>query len=199
MLLFLGTAVWEGFPGAATRVLLPLNLAFNVVVHRTRASLAWLLLGNLTVLAGLLALRDVPRDPTEVVAQRLGPTTAIVRFGPDWFGREHDRKHVWLWARERGTLALETRPATTAPLRLEFALRSLAPRTVILRRDGHEVWRAEIGTALSRHSIPFPAGTAAISTLEFSTPTPGTPESAAPGARELAFALYDPRVALAQP
>ena len=199
MLLFLGTAVWEGFPGAATRVLLPLNLAFNVVVHRTRASLAWLLLGNLTVLAGLLALRDVPRDTTEVVAQRLGHTTAIVRFAPDWFGREEDRKHTWLWAKERGTFFVETRPAIAAPLRLEFALRSIVPRTVILRRDGREVWRAEIGTALSRHSVPLPAGEAAISTLEFSTPTAAVAESAVAGARELAFALYDPRVALSQP
>src|SRR5262249_23084653 len=72
LLLCLGTAVWEGFPGAATRVLLPLNLAFNLVVHRTRAALAWLIAGNLTVFAGLLALRDVPRDPREAAAFRAG-------------------------------------------------------------------------------------------------------------------------------
>ncbi len=196
MLLFLGTAVWEGFPGAATRVLLPLNLAFNLIVCRTRASLAWLVCGNLTVLAGLLAVRDVPHDATEFVAQRLGTTTAIVRFAPDWFGREQDRKHAWLWAKARGTLTLEARPAPNPALRLEFALRSISPRTVILRHDGTERWRAEIGPALTRHVVPLPAGAAAVSTLEFSSPTAAVPESAAPGARELAFALYDLRLAL---
>ncbi len=196
MLLFLSTAVWEGFPGAATRVLLPLNLAFNIIVCRTRASLVWLVLGNLTVFAGLLALRDVPHDSTELVAQSLGPGTAIVRFGPDWFGREHDRKHVWLWAKTRGTLTLESRPALAAALRLEFALRSLTPRTVILRHDGRELWRAEIGPSLARHAVTLPAGGAAISTLEFSSPAPAVPENSVPGARELAFALYDLRLAL---
>ncbi len=199
LLLLLGTAVWEGFPGAATRVLLPLNLAFNLVVCRTRASLAWLVLGNLTVFAGLLALRDVPHDSTELVAQRLGANTAIVRFAPDWFGREHDRKHTWLWAKSRGTLTLEARPAPGTALRLEFALRSISPRTVILRHDGREVWRAEIGPDLKRHTAMLAAGTAAITTLEFSTPTAAVPQSAAPGARELTFALYDLRLALPEP
>ncbi len=196
MLLFLGTAVWEGFPGAATRVLLPLNLAFNIIVCRTRVSLAWLVLGNLTVFAGLLTLRDVPHDSTELVAQRLGPGTAVVRFGPDWFGREHDRKHVWLWTKTRGTLTLEARPAPTTAVRLEFALRSLTPRTVILRHEGREVWRAEIGPALARHAVTLPASGAAFSALEFSSPTGAVPENNAPGARELAFALYDLRLAL---
>jgi hypothetical protein len=196
MLLFLGTAVWEGYPGAATRVLLPLNLAFNVVVCRSRAALAWLILGNLTVFAGLLALRDVPQDPSELVAQRLGSGTAIVRFGPDWFGREQDRKHVWLWTASRGTLRLEARPAARTALRLEFALRSLTPRTVILKQDGREVWRGDTTASLTRHSVNLPASAAVDSMLEFSSSAPAVPESPAAGARELSFALYDLRLAL---
>jgi len=39
LLSFLGTPVWEGFPGAATRVLLPLNVACNVLALRRRAPL----------------------------------------------------------------------------------------------------------------------------------------------------------------
>ncbi|MES2697081.1 MAG: hypothetical protein V4773_26690, partial [Verrucomicrobiota bacterium] len=110
LMLLLGTAVWEGFPGAATRVLLPLHLAFAVVVQRTRASVAWLVVGNLSVLAGLLTLRDIPREANELVAQDLGSTVAVVRFADDWYGRENDRRHVWLWAQQRGTLTLETIP-----------------------------------------------------------------------------------------
>jgi hypothetical protein len=47
LLLTLGTAVWEGFPGAATRVLLPLTLAANLILVRTRASLVWFLVVDL--------------------------------------------------------------------------------------------------------------------------------------------------------
>ena len=70
---------------------------------------------------------------------------------------------------------------------------------MILRHDGREVWRAEIGPDLKRHTAMLAAGTAAITTLEFSTPTAAVPQSAAPGARELTFALYDLRLALPEP
>lgn len=199
LLLFLGTAVWEGFPGAATRVLLPLNLAFNVTVVRMRASPAWLVAGNLTVFAGLLAMRDVPRDPRELVAQRLGSTNAIVRFENDWFGCERSRRHTWLWTSRHGTLTIETLPRAAAPLRLEFALRSLNGRSVTLSVDGAEVWRGEAHPALSRHVVTLPPTASGRASLVFSTDTPGVRESASPDARELAFALYDPRLALPQP
>ena len=49
MMFFLSTPVWEGYPGASTRVLLPMTLAFNVLVPRTGRWLPILLAGNLTV------------------------------------------------------------------------------------------------------------------------------------------------------
>jgi hypothetical protein len=199
MMLFLGTAVWEGFPGAATRVLLPLTLAFNVLVCRTRVSIVWLILGNLTVLAGLLALRDVPHDSNELVAQRLAGCTAIVRFEKDWHGREHDRRHTWLWTPERGTLDVELLPATTRAVRLDFALRSLTPRSVVLRVEDHEVFRAQVGPAITKHVVTLSPLPGAALKLEFSSDAPAVPESSAPAARELAFALYDLRLALPQP
>jgi len=51
MTVFLSTPVWEGFPGAATRVLLPMTLAFNILVPRGRRWLPLLLAGNLSVAA----------------------------------------------------------------------------------------------------------------------------------------------------
>lgn len=199
MLLFLGTAVWEGFPGAATRVLLPLTLAFNVVAHRARASFAWLIAGNLSVFAGLLALRDVPHDPSELAARRVGHATAVVRTTEDWFTREHDRRHAWQWTRRDGRLTLETHSLRSGTVRLEFGLRSLVTRTVVLRQDSREVWHGEIGPALSQHVVTLPARPAGVTSLTFSTDTRGVPENATPGARELAFALYDVRLALPQP
>lgn len=198
LLLLLGTAVWEGFPGAATRVLLPLTLAFNVLAVRTRAHVAWLVAGNLAVLSGLLAVRDVPQQTDELVAQRLRGTAAVVRFAGDWFGREEDRRHTWLWTQAHGTLTYETLPPVAAPLRIEFGLRSLAPRTVVLRHDGREVWRGEVTSTLARHTVVLAPAAGGRGTLAFSTDTPPTPEHDAPGARGLAFALYDMRVSLAE-
>jgi hypothetical protein len=51
-------SVWEGYPGAVTRVVLPLKLGFNVLLARDqpRGFWAWLVLGNLdlSVSAGVL-------------------------------------------------------------------------------------------------------------------------------------------------
>ncbi|MEO6246506.1 MAG: hypothetical protein ABIQ12_13815, partial [Opitutaceae bacterium] len=96
-------------------------------------------------------------------------------------------------------LRLETRPPATGPLRLQFALRSLTPRTVTLTQDGHEVWRGETNLALTRHAVELPSRAAPDSVLEFSSPAPAIAESPAPGARALSFALYDLRLALPEP
>jgi hypothetical protein len=52
LMIFLGQAVWEGHPGAATRVLMPMTFAFNLLLPSTRWF--WLLwvLGNVNVLDG---------------------------------------------------------------------------------------------------------------------------------------------------
>ena len=198
MLLFLGTAVWEDFPGAALRVLLPLTLAFNIFVHRSRAPLAWLLLGNLTVLAGFVALRDVPSDPRELASLNTSGTAAIARTGEGWFGRESHGHNHWSWCSGRGTLALEAWPRPAAALQLDFSLRAITPCTVILRQDGREIWRAAIGPTTSHHTVPLRIALG-HAPAEFSTDTPAVRESPAPGARDLAFALYDLRLTLPKP
>ena len=57
LMMFLGPAVWEGYPGAVTRVLLPMVFAFNAVLPRTRWFWPLFVLGNLSVLPALEALR----------------------------------------------------------------------------------------------------------------------------------------------
>ena len=72
-MMLLGPSVWEGSPGAALRVLLPLNLAANLVAVRARAAIGWLVACNLTVYAGVLLFGSVPRDGREVaIARREG-------------------------------------------------------------------------------------------------------------------------------
>jgi hypothetical protein len=57
LIIFLGPAVWEGTPGAFTRVLLPMTCAYNVLLPRGRAYWPLAVLGNLSVINGLHALR----------------------------------------------------------------------------------------------------------------------------------------------
>ncbi len=57
LMMVLGWAVWEADPGASTRVLLPLTIAFNVCVRDEPRFWPWFILGNLTILHGLEILR----------------------------------------------------------------------------------------------------------------------------------------------
>ncbi len=199
LFLILGPAVWEGYPGAATRVLLPMTLAFNVLAGRNRSSLAWLLAGNLAVGSGLLALKDVPRDPTEFAAVRAGGTACVARLVEGSYSREHDRDHVWFWSRGETRLTLEAWPKDATALRLEFAARAVSAGRLVLRQDGREVWRGKIGVETSgRQSVPILL-TRGRGTLEFAADIPPIRESAASNARLLAFALYDPRLLVTKP
>ncbi|HVS54422.1 MAG TPA: hypothetical protein VHD62_18845 [Opitutaceae bacterium] len=195
LLLGLGTAVWEGFPGAATRVLLPLTLAFNVAAVRTRAALLWLVLGNLGVASGLLMLRDVPEQ--ELAAARDGRFAAIARLGPGWFGVEHHRAHRWTWTNSSAELRFETWPAVACPLTLECGMRSLVPRTITVTQDGRQIWQGRIGEKLTPVTVRFTAH--AGTTIRFASDTPAVRENDLPNARPLVVALYDPRLVLAPP
>ena len=55
--LVLGPAVWEGHPGAAARVLLPMTIAFNVLLPGSRLFWPLWILGNLSLVHGLEAIR----------------------------------------------------------------------------------------------------------------------------------------------
>ena len=51
-----GASVWEGHPGAIPRVVLPLTVAFNMLLLRERRFWPLFVLGNLAVLDELRAL-----------------------------------------------------------------------------------------------------------------------------------------------
>ncbi len=199
LFLFLGAAVWEGFPGAATRVLLPLTLAFNVLAERDRAPLRWLLAGNLTVAAGLLAVKDVPRDPAELAAMRARGTACVATLGEGWYGSERASGDTWVWCRGRGAVSIEAWPKDAQTLRLEFGARSLVPRALILRQAGREIWRGAVGverTSRQSVAVQLAGGRAEV---EFDTDAPAVPEVSGAGARSLSFALYDARLAVPAP
>jgi hypothetical protein len=198
LLLCLGQPVWDGFPGAATRVLLPLNLAFNVLAHRTRASLGWLLVGNLTVFAGLLALGSVPHGHRELAAVRSGGTACVARLDQGWYSVESSWRHTWAWSDATSRLELITWGQRSQPVVFEFFLRSLTPRTLSIRDDQGEIWHGTVGPQKMKVTVNSRL-VSGHGRLEFSSPEPAAVELPERGGRSLAFALYDARLLLPEP
>ncbi|MGH7899285.1 MAG: hypothetical protein ACREQQ_15120 [Candidatus Binatia bacterium] len=57
LMIVLGPAVWEGYPGAITRAVLPMTVAFNILLPRARWFWPIWFLGNLNVVIGLDLMR----------------------------------------------------------------------------------------------------------------------------------------------
>lgn len=193
MLLF-GTAVWEGQPGAWTRVLLPLSLAFTVLVVRRRAALGWIVAGALSVFSGVLPLVHVPDDPREFSTGRHERGAYVVRLGEGWYGEERHRRERWAWTASGGTLEVESWPQTTDPVRVRVGLRALSARPVEVRQGATVIWRGEAGPTMQRFAIDGVRFAAGRGTLEFSTATPPQRESGNPDARALGFAVYNVQI-----
>ncbi len=190
MLAMLGTSVWEGHPGAATRVQLPMSVAFAVLAVRTRASWGWIAAGSLTVFSGVLALWHVPHDPRELAAGHFAHGTYLARVDSGWFGAERDGRTVWSWAATHGTLALETAPRRAETLTLGLRLRAITPRPIEVRVGGDVLWQGSIGEKLAwvRCPVRLPADGRLL--VEVRSTAPGVPENAHVDARALGFALY---------
>jgi len=144
MMMVLAMPVWEGFPGAAARVLLPMGLAFNVLATRSGARLIWLLAGNLAVLNGLQVIRDVPDNPHELGAGHAGGAAIVARSGGDWYGVDRESRYRRAWSPWRGEIDLETWPHDTRTVGLVASVRSLAPIVLTVRQNDAVVWRNTI-------------------------------------------------------
>jgi HAD superfamily hydrolase (TIGR01662 family) len=123
---------------------------------------------------------------------------AVVQIGEGWFGAERTASHVWSWSSGRSQLTIGTWADSPANVRLDFALRALAPRTVIIRQSDRELWRGPVGEKTAPHSISLRLAPGHTN-LEFYSETPPSFESPHSGARALAFALYDLRLSVLTP
>lgn len=190
LMLCLGLAVWAGHPGAALRVLLPMALAFNYCAVRARASIAWLVLGNLSVLAGVLTLWQVPQDSREIGAGRAAGGCYVVQTDAQWFAAERSGNRIWAWGSQDGALEVKTWPKTDRVVTLRVALRAITPREIAIRHAGRVLWRGAVTERLQwieLGEVPLAGGRA---TLQIHSEVPLQKESAAPGARALGFAIY---------
>ncbi len=194
----LGWPTFEGFPGAYTRILLPLHLAFNRLVPATRRGLAILLLGNLSVFAGIDVLSSGGKIDHEYTNAVFDRTAYIATEGDGWFGIEQNPNHRWSWTSGEGTLHLrrfypgQQPPAATGFLRIKLV--GFIPAEVTIRHDEQVLWQGEAPTQGRFVAIPLTALTFdehETAVLTLSSPTPPVPEAPNPDARPLCFAVFD--------
>ena len=146
LMIFLGDAVWEGYPGAASRVLLPMTLAFNILVPRGRKWWVVLLLGNLTVLAAYDTLRAPARESYRVegpralrMAEDSGRTVEAI-FDDNWYAAERSRLEYWRWSKGSATLTLRNPQPFALLATVSFSIRCNDTRKVGLWQDEYARW-----------------------------------------------------------
>lgn len=153
LMLALGDAVWEGYPGAASRVLLPMTLAFNIAVPRRRAWWLVLLLGNLTIFFSL----DILRPPGNESFRVHGPPELrlVASAGPgvearfsehEWYLPERSPSwgfDYWRWSRGDAAVTFHNPQAFALLADISFGLKSNDKRQVVVREKGRELWRGE--------------------------------------------------------
>lgn len=203
LMIFLGDAVWEGFPGAASRVLLPMQLAFNVLVPSGRGWMALLIAGNLT----LLAAPSVLRSPGNNLAYTLRVDSALfanaqgrtirVEYSPEWHGPEQGSAGYRIWARESAALSVFNPHAFPLELRLRFEMNAEGARGIQLRRSGESLWAVTIpeGGKVAA-SLPRIVLAPGENRFEFVTDQPARMRP--PDPRPLAFCVHNLRLDIEQ-
>lgn len=198
LMLCVAQPVWEGYPGAATRVLLPMMLAFNVLVPRGRRWLAVLVLGNLSAIVGVNEFNAPPHESFVLTGK--SAVRAQVKFerGPGWYVAEGDGRRQWRWSSGPGVLKLTNRGTESIAAQLSGEIAGVKAARVTLRVGDQVVWTGAVGgnrSAFKSAEFVLPAGSSTA--VEFSMDTPGV-RFANGDDRVLAFAVYDVDIAVAR-
>lgn len=199
LMVFLGDAVWEGYPGAASRVLLPMQLAFNVLVPFGGGWRTILVLGNLSLLAAPVAMEPpnsnagyVLRVDSEFFSARSGATMQV-DYSPEWHSPEQGSAGYRIWS--TGNAALLIRNPHDRPLvvRLRFEMNAEGARTVRLKLGERELWTVLIpeGGKVAA-SLPRIALSPGMNRIEFLTDQPARERP--PDPRMLAFCMHNLRI-----
>ncbi|MCX6948528.1 MAG: hypothetical protein NTX39_02535 [Opitutae bacterium] len=193
LLMFLGDAVWEGEPSAASRVLLPMQFAFNVLVPSGRWWVPVLLLGNLTLLTGHITLDPIANEGYEFkgsssLQRNSAGQRATINFPEKWYAIEHDGARYWMWSPGSNKFVVHNPHAQSLRVQLAFNVSAVGARRVEVRFNDAEIWHAELknqGTAPVNilNLVLRPGG----NQFDFVTDSPGIPVG--PDPRPLAFNL----------
>lgn len=195
LMIVLGDAVWEGYPGAASRVLLPMQLAFNVLLPAGKKWWPLLLLGNLTLLSAPVALQPPPGDGYKLSGREnliVSPERGRLRvqFGPEWHEPERYRDRYWRWARGSSWIRIVNPHAFPLEADLDFILSALEKKEVVVTDYKKRVlWRGEIEDSVTRVSLPKILLRPGANSFGFSTDEVVAKALADP--RRLSFCLKD--------
>ena len=198
LMIFLGDAVWENYPSAAARVLLPMTLAFNILVPRRRLWPILLVVGNLGVFASANLLRPQGRESFEVVGPRSlrinpkGGSGVEAVFGPgNWGMPEKSRWDYWRWSLGDSSVTIRNPQPFPIMADIKFRLRAIDLRGATVTLNGKVVWSGLLQPAEVRKAklagVELPPGD---TVLTFKSDRP----SANPGnddPRSLTFSVRD--------
>lgn len=192
LLLILGPPTLEGFPGAVTRLLLPLHLAFNVLAPRTRAGLLLIIAGNLSIFVGGYMLAQGSRDTFELNHTQQPDGPVIVHIGKGWNGVERNDYHTWSWSGGEGRLRVQrfTKSSEPTPVSIIFTLVGELGCDVTIRQGEKMLWEGyteKPGVTVTLRNIELDS--AGNAWLEFHTEGPVRVEEGTN--RRLAFAVYN--------
>ncbi len=146
LMIFLGDAVWEGVPGAASRVLLPMQLAFNVLVPSGRRWFGVLLLGNLTVFGAFHSLQSPPGEGYDIGGSSellYAPDSRYVQlhYVRGWHMVESYGAEYWCWSSGPADLVIDNPQTFSLLMKLHFGLSVADAREVRILLNGQEIWR----------------------------------------------------------
>jgi hypothetical protein len=192
LLIILGSPTLEGFPGAVTRLLLPLHLAFNMLAPRTRSGLLLIIVGNLSIFVGGYMLTQGPRDTFELRHAHQPDGPVIVHIGEGWNGVERNDLHTWSWSGGEGRIRVQrfTNSSEPAPVSIIFTLVGEVGCDVTIRQGDKMLWAGfteKPGVTVTLRDIELDSSGRAW--LDFHTAGPVRVEEGTD--RRLAFAVYN--------
>jgi hypothetical protein len=150
LMIVLGDAMWAGYPGAAARALLPMVLAFNVLVPRGRRWWLVLLLGNATVFSAFGIFRaPAYRSYALIVPPALAAAedshTWKVSFDEHWYGPERLRDEYWCWSSGTAEVTLYNPNAFAVLATVSGGIGSVDERVVTINQGDRTLWSQAVG------------------------------------------------------
>ncbi|MEM9157843.1 MAG: hypothetical protein AAGB46_02245 [Verrucomicrobiota bacterium] len=154
LMFVLGDAVWEGNLGAVVRVVLPMCLAFNLLVPRSRFGFCLVLVANSLCVFSIVDIgRTISPDPYNrfVESKPYGLNldlktrrTFDLEFENEWFNLEWRWKDYWRWTSNDASIKYTVHDSIGYKGRLRFQLRADQSRSVAVSVNGSEAMVVEL-------------------------------------------------------
>jgi hypothetical protein len=172
LMIFLGNSVWEFYPSAAARVLLPMTLAFNILVPRRGWWPLLLIVGNLGIIGSADLLRPPEREsyvvagPRELrINPRDGSAVSADFNSRYWYAPEKSLLESWRWGGKNpgiGEVTLHNPQTFILSVWVRFRLRSVDERGAVVSSGGKVLWRGVLEPGdvkkISLHAVELPPG-----------------------------------------